>query len=229
MSRLLDMKSHDTLILVKQQPGKRIYRQGRRAELAAQTANQILDAAQDLAAELWLDELTLEHIAKRAGVTVKTVMRRFGSRDGIIQAMIDRFDEQLMQQHLPLPKPGDIRGAIGIMVEYLEQWADFALRLIAQQMRYDFMDKLVKRGLQDHRRWIAAALEPQLARFSPGEREQAVLELVHNSAGPTWKFFRRDLGFSRTRTEEAMVALVETILNGHSQTVAQPRDGRHSQ
>jgi AcrR family transcriptional regulator len=195
---------------------RRVYRQGLRAELSAQTAEQILDAAQQLVGELWLDELTLDHIATRAGVTVKTVMRRFGSRDGVIQAMIDRFDEQLIRQRLPLPTPGDVPGAIAIMLDYLEEWADFALRLMAQQMRYEFMDRLVKRGLQDHRRWIAAALKPQLQRLSAAEREQVVLELVHNTGGPTWKYFRRDLGYSRRSTAKAMEALVNTILNGHS-------------
>jgi AcrR family transcriptional regulator len=195
---------------------RRVYRQGLRAELSARTAEQILDAAQQLVGELWLDELTLEHVATRAGVTVKTVMRRFGSRDGVIQAMIDRFDEQLIRQRLPLPTPGDIHGAIAIMVNYLEEWADFALRLMAQQMRYEFMDRIVKRGLQDHRRWIAAAFRPQLERLPLAERDQVILELVHNTAGITWKFFRRDLGYSRRRTEKAMAALVNTILEGHS-------------
>ena len=195
---------------------RRVYRQGIRAELAAQTAEQILDAAQQLVGELWLDELTLEHIAEPAGVTVKTIMRRFGSRDGVIQAMIDRFDEQLMKPRLPLPTPGDVSGAIAILVDYMEEWAEFALRLISQQMRYDFMDRIVKRGLQDHRRWVAAALKPRLHAFSSAEREQVILELVHNMGGQTWKFFRRDLGYSRRRTEKAMQDLVNAILAGHS-------------
>lgn len=200
---------------VKPAPARRVYRQGLRAELAAHTAESILDAAQQLVGELWLDELTLEHIAARAGVTVKTVMRRFGSRDGVIQAMIDRFDEQLRQQRLPLPDSGDIHGAVTILVDYMEEWGEFALRLMSQQQRYEFMDRIVKRGLSDHRRWILAALKPQLDHFPPDQREKIVLELVHNSGGPTWKFFRRDLGYSRRRTEQAMEDLLRAILAGH--------------
>jgi len=204
---------------VKQAPARRVYRQGLRAELAAQTAASILDAAQKLAGELWLDELTLEHIAGRAGVTVKTVMRRFGSRDGVIQAMIDRFDRQLMRQRLPLPVPGEVREAVSILVDYMEEWGEFALRLISQQQRYEFMDRILKRGLQDHRKWIAAAFAPQLERFTPGEREKVILELVHNAGGPTWKYFRHDLGYSRRRTEQAMEELLKAILAGHVRNV----------
>lgn len=207
--------------------GRRVYRQQRRAELAAQTAEHILDAAQRLVGELWLDELTLEDIAEGAGVTVKTVMRRFGSRDGVIQAMIGRFDQKLMKQRLPQPLPGDVGGAVRILVGYMEEWADFALRLMSQQMRYEFMDRIVKQGLQDHRRWIAAAFKPQLEVFAPEMRERVVLALVHNSGGPTWKFFRRDLGYSRRRTEQAMESLLQAILRGHAPEVLSPGDAGH--
>ncbi|HEY7850198.1 MAG TPA: helix-turn-helix domain-containing protein, partial [Ktedonobacterales bacterium] len=62
----------------------RRYRMTSRATAAAETAQRILRATTDLYMERWLEDLTLEEVAARAGVTVQTVLRRFGSKTGLV-------------------------------------------------------------------------------------------------------------------------------------------------
>jgi AraC-like DNA-binding protein len=49
-----------------------------RARSAAETADRILDATVELFVEMPCSQITLATLASRAGVTVQTVIRRFG-------------------------------------------------------------------------------------------------------------------------------------------------------
>src|SRR6516165_6444535 len=65
---------------------KRTYRLGVRAEATAETARSILRATIELYAERFYDQVSLEDIAERAGITVQTLIRRFGSKEELISA-----------------------------------------------------------------------------------------------------------------------------------------------
>ncbi|MDT5309345.1 MAG: hypothetical protein QOE48_5047, partial [Mycobacterium sp.] len=51
-----------------------------RAAAAAQTADRIVNATKKLFAEKAIADITLADIADRAGVTVQTILRRFGDK-----------------------------------------------------------------------------------------------------------------------------------------------------
>jgi AcrR family transcriptional regulator len=55
-----------------------------------QDSGHILDAALALAAESGIRHLTMEDVARRAGVGRMTVYRRFGSRDALVDALAGR-------------------------------------------------------------------------------------------------------------------------------------------
>ena len=74
----------------------REYRQSARAAAAAQTATDILDAAFRLYWHTPIEELTLALVAENAGVTVQTVIRRFGSKDELIAALAERERDRVV-------------------------------------------------------------------------------------------------------------------------------------
>ena len=57
----------------------RPYTMRARAEAAQATAERILDAALEAFGSSAFSEVTLQEIADRAGVSVQTIIRRFGS------------------------------------------------------------------------------------------------------------------------------------------------------
>ena len=57
---------------------KRPYRMTARAESAARTGERIIDAAVEMFSEEPSRSISLDGVAHRAGVTVQTVIRRFG-------------------------------------------------------------------------------------------------------------------------------------------------------
>ena len=73
---------------------KRRYRMGARAEATAATRRSIADAWIALFRELHYDEITLDLVAARAGVTVQTVIRHFGSKDELFATVTHRGRRQ---------------------------------------------------------------------------------------------------------------------------------------
>src|SRR5215471_5796170 len=97
----------------------RRYRMVARAEAAAATGERILDATIKLFWELPTVEISLDEVARRAGVTVQTVIRRFGGRDGLFAAAAEREDERVRSQRNEAPV-GDVASAIHILIEHYE-------------------------------------------------------------------------------------------------------------
>jgi AcrR family transcriptional regulator len=58
-----------------------------RAKAAEATRGKILESARELFAELPYDRVSLDAVAARAGVTVQTVLRRFGSKEDLLAAV----------------------------------------------------------------------------------------------------------------------------------------------
>jgi AcrR family transcriptional regulator len=75
----------------KPRPKRRQYRQVARAQAATETARKAIDAFTVSAGERWFDDITLQEVATRAGVTVRSVIRRFGSKEGLVKAMVEDF------------------------------------------------------------------------------------------------------------------------------------------
>ena len=69
---------------------QRPYRMRARAQAAQATAQAIIAAARVLFAERPYDQVSLPVIAERAGVTVQTVLRRFGSKEELFAAAAQR-------------------------------------------------------------------------------------------------------------------------------------------
>ena len=65
-----------------------------RAESAQATHRRILEAAQALFLDRWYDQVTLEHVAEEAGVSKQTVLRRFGSKEGLFAAVVDELSSE---------------------------------------------------------------------------------------------------------------------------------------
>lgn len=67
----------------------------REREDAARNRRLLLDAAACLVAERGVDAVTMDAVACRAGVGKGTVFRRFGSRSGLMQALLDHSEREL--------------------------------------------------------------------------------------------------------------------------------------
>jgi AcrR family transcriptional regulator len=182
-----------------------------RAEAAATTAERILDAAVEVFWELPTDEISLDEIARRARVTVQTVIRRFGGREGLLAAGIEREAEKVGRQR-DEALPGHPAGAVGVLVEHYEVFGDRVLKMLAEEERIPALKAIVRRGRRIHRDWCARVFAPALVRLRGLERERRLAQLVAICDVYTWKLLRRDAGLSRRQTELAMTELLNPLL-----------------
>ncbi|KJF20019.1 TetR/AcrR family transcriptional regulator [Rhodococcus sp. ACPA4] len=72
---------------------------------AARNRALLLDAAALLVAERGVDAVTMDAVACRAGVGKGTVFRRFGSRAGLMQALLDHTERELQHAFMFGPPP----------------------------------------------------------------------------------------------------------------------------
>jgi AcrR family transcriptional regulator len=179
--------------------------------VAALTHQRILEAALALAAEEWLDRITLEQVAARADVTVQTVIRHFGTKEGLFSAAAE--DASLRALHRRRETPvGNIAAAVTILMDHYEEVGDRLARLLAQEDTYPGLRAFTDAGRYAHREWVARTFAPFLARRDGRERDRLVVQLVAVTDVFVWKLLRRDLGQDRQQTELALRELLRALL-----------------
>jgi AcrR family transcriptional regulator len=190
--------------------GTRSYRMQARAEAAAQTGREILIAASALWREKSLDEVTLHEIADRAGVSVQTVIRRFGAKEGVFAAAIEA-DASGIEAERDAAPVADVDGALDVLLGHYERDGDAVLRTLALEGRLTAADAIVGRGRQAHRRWCARVFAPHLPAPSAVGYATRLDAFVAATDIYLWKLFRRDLGRSAARTRQVIRLLLQGL------------------
>src|SRR6516164_1784221 len=72
---------------------------------AARNRRHLLATAREMLAEQGADKLTMDGLAERAGLGKGTVFRRFGTRAGIFQALLDDDERAFQEKVLSGPPP----------------------------------------------------------------------------------------------------------------------------
>jgi len=152
---------------------KRPYRQGARAVAAQQTRAAILDAAARAFAGGAYDAVSLERIAAAASVTVQTVLRLFGSKDGLFEAAAERALAELGAERDAAVDERP-RSAIATMCRMYERWGEATHRVLAQEDRVPSIRRVAARGRAHHRRWVRALFAKKL-RGAAKQRRLALL------------------------------------------------------
>jgi AcrR family transcriptional regulator len=195
---------------MKAEAARRPYRMTARAEAAAATGERILDAAEELFWSQPLDRIGLAEIAAGADVSVQTVIRRYGSKEGAIEATAQRAMARVRDQRGRAPV-GDVPGAVANLLDHYEDVGQRALRLLAEEDSSPTMRDWVREGRRLHREWVRRTFAPQLAGRRGAERERRLAQLVAICDVYTWKLLRRDAGLSRAQTERALVELIDGL------------------
>jgi polyketide synthase 12 len=96
---------------------------------AARNRLHLLATARQMLAEQGADRLTMDGLAERAGLGKGTVFRRFGTRAGIFQALLDDDERAFQQQVLAGPPPlGPGATPLERLVAYGRARAGFLIR-----------------------------------------------------------------------------------------------------
>ena len=183
----------------------------KRAVAAEETGQRIVRAAVTLYMERWLEDLTLEEVAARSGVTVQTVLRRFGSKAGLIEAAGEMVYHEVVGQRSMAPV-GDIAGAVANLMDHYEAVGDMSLRTLAQEERHEVLRRLAGLGRTVHRNWVEATFAPLLDGLPAGGGERLIAKLVVVTDVYVWKLLRRDRELDRAQVERMIAEMVAALL-----------------
>ncbi len=184
---------------------------GARAASAAETHRRILEAAIAELGGRFFDEVSLADVARHAGVTVQTVLRRFGSKEALAEAAIAVGVEQVRRARWSSP-PGDLEAAVQNLIEHYEAWGDRSLRFLAQEPRVAAMRLVTDAGRALHHEWVDHVFAPWLAKARGASRTRLRARLVAATDVYVWKIVRRDLELDARAAEVTIRELVAAIV-----------------
>ena len=189
----------------------RPYLQRVRAQSAEATARRIIEVFLERLMKQWFDEITLDGVAEDAGVTVQTVVRRFGSKEGLLSNAIKTLAVEINARRTS--PPGDLERLVRNLMEDYEQTGDAVIRLIALEPRHPALKQFLDFGRSEHRRWVSTAFAELLGKLPDPARQAAVDAVVILTDVYTWKLLRRDMGHSTSETTARLKFLLQATLS----------------
>ena len=189
----------------------RSYDMRSRADAAAATGERILAAADARFAVQAYDEVKLDEIATDSGVTVQTVLRRFGSKEGLVRALVAVRQPEIVSARDAAPV-GDAAAAVANLVDHYELEGATALQLLRQELRVPVFAEITAFGKAYHAAWVARVFRPWLVRVRGRDRQRLQAQLVAVCDVYTWHLLRNQAGLSKAATERAIRELVEGVL-----------------
>jgi AcrR family transcriptional regulator len=188
----------------------RPYRQTARAAAAEATGARILAAFRAALADRWFEDIRLDDVAREADVTVQTVIRRFGGKEGLLDAVEAEVGREVRQRRET--RGGDLVETVVVLAEDYETSGDFVMRMLAQEERYPTIRKMADAGRAGHREWLEAAFARQLGEAAAGLRRGRVDALVAATDVYVWKLYRRDMARPLADYRRAVEALAAAAL-----------------
>jgi AcrR family transcriptional regulator len=186
---------------------KRPYRQSARAAAAENLRKRIVAAFHNLLLKRWIDEITLDEVAASAGTTRQTVIRLFGGKDGLLEAVIDLVRAEAVPR-TSMPADVSARAALESLIAHYEAVGNMVVRFLAQEERHSALRPLLAQGRREHRAWVAERFRSTQSGLSELERERQITRLIVATDIYTWKLLRRDFGKSQDEVLHLMVGII---------------------
>jgi AcrR family transcriptional regulator len=183
----------------------REYTQRARAEAAEANTVRILEAALELFREQPFEKITLNEIARRAGVGVQTVIRRYGSKDGLSRAVNEWMRPQIAELR-GVPDGDDPGSVADAIARHYERWGDLTERMLSQAQSSPALAEAAEGGRVAHRDWVAEVFAAQLTASADPRALRA--KLVAVCGVQFWSVLRRDEGLSETSARNAVADLI---------------------
>ena len=196
---------------------KRAYEMRSRGLATAATHDAIINAAIETFMAERSFAITLGPVAKRAGVTVKTVLRHFGSRDALIEAAYSRLRSDILAERAALPD--DSEAALGVLIAHYERRGHMILGVLAEEDEDPRAQWICGAARISHRAWV----EEVFGRWLPEGRDdrcRLIDVLVVATDVYSWKLLRVDRGLSVDEVRDRMHLMTDAILA--SATAVQP-------
>ncbi len=191
---------------------RRRYVMTNRAAKAEATRARITLSAMELYRERPIEDFTLEDVAARAGVAVRTILRAFKSKDELVYAALDEMAAGGV--FLKPTRPGDVKAAVSAFFDIYELVGDLVMQRLDDERRRPALKPSLDQGRDNHRDGVKTAFAPQLAQLHGHSRAQLLAILIVATDVYVWKLLRRDMGLGRSAAEAIVRKMIISVIDG---------------
>ncbi|MCU1453117.1 MAG: TetR/AcrR family transcriptional regulator [Acidimicrobiales bacterium] len=190
-----------------------------RRQRPARNRLAVVDAILDLLDE-GVSEPTVEQIAERAGVSVRSVFRYFDDLDALAMAAVERQIERTYHLWLPPSADGPLEQRVDALVAQRHRLFEAIAPVRRHALRRLPARAPIRAGLAQAGRTLRAQVadqfRPEIERVAPADRD-VLLDALDAAAGwPTWEHLRTTLDRSAARAAEVTRHLLLALLGAPS-------------
>jgi AcrR family transcriptional regulator len=194
----------------------RKYEMGVRAKAAELSSEEIIRVVGELWMKYSIHEITLQMVAQNTGVTVMTILRKFGSKEGLFDAAI-RNDTSGIQDVREKAQAGNIFQAISILMTEYEYAGPAVIRTLAVENELSVAAKILKKGRELHGEWCQRIFAQYLPTSNDKEYQLMLGAFYAATDVYKWKLLRKDLGYSEEETVKIFVKTVRGLLENKNE------------
>lgn len=193
----------------------RSYTQGARAAAAAERRARILGATVELLGVHRYDEITLEDIAERAGVSLATLTRQFASKGELLLESTRWWTSR--EEAIREVVPSDVEGVVAVLASRYEAIAVDFRRNIDLEQRFPEMVESYQFARQSHLAWLATAFARWLPEGGP-ERQRRLMALFGATEIYLWWSWRHRLGLGPEEAAAVLQQILDALVGAWERT-----------
>lgn len=194
---------------------KQAYDNTNRSKKAEETRLAIMKALAQLWADYPINEITLEMIAGEAGVTTRTILRKFGSKEGLLEASLAK-DPAEIDSARKQARVGDVDHILETLLSNYEKIGDAALRTIYLEPELEIARRIGEKGRKVHREWCERVFSPFLPEPDNPTYEIQLNSFIAVTEIYLWKLLRKDFQLSYKKTFSIFKNMIVSLIHNHS-------------
>lgn len=190
----------------------------KRAAGAQNTEKKILKGLFETWLETPLNEITLEKIAERSGVTVRTILRKFGSKEGLFEASL-KGDIGSMAERKNRTLAGDLDSIMDTLMEEYEATGRAGIRTLAMEFELTQAAEIIAKGRKVHWTWCERVFAPYMDGLDAQKRHEMLGALYVETDVNCWKLLRMDFSYSAEETRQIMHTKLKGVLYAYTHSL----------
>lgn len=187
----------------------RPYQQRTRAAAQDDRRARMIQAVFAIGEAEGFEAVTLQSVADRAEVSLKTLVRHFGTKEELLRACMEvSTAREEGARQVPV---GDVPAVAAVLAERYELIADRHVRRSHLEFMYPVMAEWLGRVRQSHMGWLGRAFAPWL----PGDgavRDHRLRQLFWATELRAWWALRHPLGCDRHEAEAVLRSNLEALV-----------------
>lgn len=187
----------------------RRYSMERRSANAEATKARVHAVATALYAERPHD-FALKTVAERAGTSVQTILRIYGSKAALLETLIEAGRTQTRRS---MPLPATIEAAIRARYSEYERSGELGGPVASEARRDLSPGKQGESARQSHRAWVEEVFADFLGSQTSLADQARLFGLIAATDISAWKLLRRDYGLYRRAAEAVVIGIISALIN----------------